>query len=228
MPGVKTEQIELSSTRAEADIPAGKSQKPYVFLTHGAGGDLKTPGLRSLSQGLAEGGHLSVRVDLPYRAAGRKSPPLAAKSVSGTMEIFEAVCAKWGPKVPWVAGGRSYGGRVVSMCVAQGMQVAGLVFYSYPLHRPGDASDLRVEHWPKIDVPCLFLAGDQDPLCNLGALKANLESIKGPVTLKVIEGGGHTLKVSGSRAPNGKARSEEQVLSELAPEVIAWMQALAD
>ena len=226
MPGVKTEQVELSSTQAELDVPTVKPSKPYVFLTHGAGGDLSTPGLRALSQGLAESGHLSVRVNLPYRAAGSKSPPLAAKSVPGTTSIFEEVQARWGAKVPWVAGGRSYGGRVVSMCVAEGMDAAGLVFYSYPLHRPGDASELRVEHWPKIDVPCLFLAGDQDPLCNLEALKANLESINGPVTLKVIEGGGHTLKVSGSRAPDGKARSEEQVLSELVPQVVAWMQGL--
>lgn len=225
---MKTEQIELSSSRAEADIPAGKSEKPYVFLTHGAGGDLNTPGLRSLSQGLAEGGHLSVRVDLPYRAADRKSPPLAARSVPGTIGIFEEVRGKWGANVAWVAGGRSYGGRVVSMCVTEGLQVAGLVFYSYPLHRPGDASDLRVEHWPKIEVPCLFLTGDHDPFCNLDALKRNLNRISGPVTLKVIEGAEHSLKVSGSRAPHGKARSEEQVLSELAPEVVAWMQGLAD
>ncbi len=226
MPGLKTEQVELSGTQAELDVGAVKPSTPYVFLTHGAGGDLRTPGLRSLSQGIAETGHLSVRVNLPYRAAGRKTPPLAAKSVPGTTSIFEEVQARWGAKVPWVAGGRSYGGRVVSMCVAEGMKVAGLVFYSYPLHRPGDPSKIRVDHWPKIEVPCLFLAGDHDPLCNLAALKSNLNRISAPVTLKVIEGGDHSLKVARSRAPDARARSEEQVLADAIPSVVAWMQGL--
>lgn len=226
MPGVTTERIDLAATQAEADVPAGKPSKPFVFLTHGAGGDLNTPGLRSLSRGLAESGHLSVRANLPYRASGGKSPPLAAKSVPGTASIFEEVRKKWGAEVPWVAGGRSYGGRVLSMCVAEGMKVAGLVFYSYPLHRPGDASNVRVEHWPEIEVPCLFLAGDHDSLCNLVALKANLSRISGPVTLKIIEGGDHSLKVAKSRAPDGQARTEEQTLADVVPSVAAWMQSL--
>ena len=45
-----------------------------------------------------------------------------------------------------VLGGRSMGGRMCSMAVAEGLPAAGLVLLSYPLHPPGKPDKLRVEH----------------------------------------------------------------------------------
>ena len=39
----------------------------------------------------------------------------------------------------------------------------GLVLISYPLHPPGKPDTLRVEHLPRLDVPCLFIHGTRDP-----------------------------------------------------------------
>ncbi len=64
---------------------------------------------------------------------------------------------------PVLAGGKSLGGRIASMCVADGMPAAGLVFLGYPLHAPGKPDKLRAEHLERIEVPMLFIQGTRDP-----------------------------------------------------------------
>ena len=228
VPGVSSvEQFSLPAgtirVRTEVHRPDGEATPPFFFLTHGAGGDRNTPGLMALAEALAANGHLVVRADLPYRAAGRSTPPAAEKSVPGFTQSFLDAKRRFGPEVPWVVGGRSYGGRVASMAVAEGLEVAGLVLYSYPLHRPGDPSQPRVAHWPRIKVPTLFLEGTNDPFCDLDLLSAHLPELSGPATVHLIPGGDHTLKVAAARAPDGKARSERSVVLSLAPVIESWI-----
>jgi uncharacterized protein len=212
--------------RAEAHRPDGDPSSPSFFLTHGAGGDLNTPGLTALAEGLAAAGHLVVRADLPYRAAGRSTPPAAEKSIPGFTESFLEARQLFGPEERWVVGGRSYGGRVASMAVAEGLDAAGLLLYSYPLHRPGDPSQPRVAHWPKIEVPALFLEGTNDPFCDLGLLDTLLPQLGGPATVHLVQGGDHSLKVAAARAPDGKARSERAVVLGLAEVIEDWARRL--
>ena len=60
---------------------------------------------------------------------------------------------------PIVLGGRSMGGRMCSMAVAEALPAAGLVLISYPLHPPGKPDNLRIEHLPSLALPCLFISG---------------------------------------------------------------------
>jgi predicted alpha/beta-hydrolase family hydrolase len=211
--------------RAEVEIPEEPVQ-PSVLLTHGAGGDLHTPGLKALSAGLARAGHLVVRADLPYLAAGRKTRPAAEKSVDGFIALANDARQRFGPDDSWVFGGRSYGGRVASMAVAVGLRAAGLLFYSYPLHRPGKQSELRVQHWPMVNVPSLFLEGTRDPFCDLELLDKHLSSLGAPATVHVIAGAEHTLKVPAAHAQGGKAQSEEASVEAVVPVVTEWLRSL--
>jgi uncharacterized protein len=206
--------------------PGGDEAEPLFFMTHGAGGNLDTPGLVALAEVVAGSGHLAVRADLPYRAAGRKTPPAAERSVAGLSASFEEAKRRFGPGKRWVVGGRSYGGRVASMAVADGLEVAGLLLYSYPLHRPGDASQPRVEHWPKIRVPVLFLEGTDDPFCNLELFDRLLVRLGGEATVHLVAGGDHSLKVPAARAADGKGRSERAVVKSLAPAIERWAAGL--
>lgn len=231
MPGVSAvEQTSLPAgtilVRAEVHRPDAEATAPCFFLTHGAGGDLNTPGLKALAEALAANGHLVVRADLPYRAAGRSTPPAAEKSVPGFAQSFLDAKLRFGPEVPWVVGGRSYGGRVASMAVAEGLDAAGLLLYSYPLHRPGDPSQPRVAHWPRIKVPSLFLEGTNDPFCDLDLLNTLLPQLGGPAAVHVISGGDHSLRVAAARAPDGKARSERSVVLSLAPVIEEWVRSV--
>ena len=163
------------------------------MLAHGAGTGIESGGFPEIAAALFSEGHSVVRMELPYRAAGRQAPPKAEKSVAGFRSgLAEAFRLSGSKKL--IAGGKSYGGRVASMAVAEGAAANGLVFLGYPLHRPGVPSDPRVSHWPSIGVPCLFLQGDRDPFCDLALLEKNLPSIE-RATLHVIEGGDHSLRL---------------------------------
>ena len=96
-----------------------------------------------------------LRLDLPKTAA----PAIAA--VRAQAEAFAASLGVGTEDL--VLGGRSFGGRMCSMAVAQGLPAAGLVLLSYPLHPPGRPDTLRIAHLPDIRVPVLAVSGTTDP-----------------------------------------------------------------
>jgi predicted alpha/beta-hydrolase family hydrolase len=93
-----------------------------------------------------------------------------------------------------VLGGRSFGGRMCSMAVAEGLPALGLVLVSYPLHLPGRPEKARTEHLPRLTVPCLFVSGTRDSFGTPAELEAATATIPGPVTHLWIEGGDHGLR----------------------------------
>lgn len=210
----------------EVDVPSGEPREPFLLLTHGAGGDLSSSGLTAFSSRLAEQGHLSVRVNLPYRSAGRKSPPAAERAVDGFLQILDMVKEKFGPSARWIAGGRSYGGRVASMAAIAGLDAAGLAFFPYPLHRPGDPSNPRAAHWPRIKLPCLFVQGTHDPFCDMSLIEKLLPTLGAEPTLIPVPGGDHSLKVRATNSPSARSLSEDEVVQEIMPAVVTWLRRL--
>jgi uncharacterized protein len=91
------------------------------------------------------------------------------------------------------------GGRICSMAVADGLPAAALVLISYPLHPPGKPENLRVDHLPRLTVPCLFISGTRDPFGAPDELTTWTATIPGPVTHEWIDGGGHELKGADAR-----------------------------
>ena len=69
-----------------------------------------------------------------------------------------------------------------------------LVLICYPLHPPGKPEKLRVEHFPRLDVPCLFISGTKDTFGTPAELQQWTATIPGPVTHEWLEGKGHDLK----------------------------------
>ncbi len=164
-----------------------------VLLTPGAGSGREHPSLVAIEQRLAP---LPVaRVDFPYRRAGRKTPDRAPRLIAYIREEAGAFAERIGAEPGrLVLGGRSMGGRVCSMAVAEGWPAAGLVLVSYPLHPPGRPERLRVEHLPDLAVPCLFVSGTRDAFGSPDELIAQAAAIPGPVTHVWVEGRGHDLK----------------------------------
>lgn len=94
-----------------------------------------------------------------------------------------------------VLGGRSFGGRMCSVAVADGLAgAAGLLLVSYPLHPPGKATQLRTEHFPRIEVPCLFVSGTRDAFGSPDELKAATAAIPGTVEHVWLDGADHSLR----------------------------------
>jgi predicted alpha/beta-hydrolase family hydrolase len=158
-----------------------------VFLTPGAGSSVDHPSLRAIEAELADDLPV-VRHDFPYRREGRKAPDRAPKAIADIVEHA--------PGPGWVLGGRSFGGRMCSMAVADGLPAAGLILICYPLHPPGKPDALRTEHLSRIEVPCLFVSGTKDAFGTPEELSAAIALIPAPVAYVKVEGKDHSLKGS--------------------------------
>jgi predicted alpha/beta-hydrolase family hydrolase len=157
-------------------VTSGASMR--IYLGHGASGTAAT--MAPFVDGLRERGFEAVALTLPKRRA--------EDAVAALLEQVPD-----GPDV--VVGGHSYGGRVASLAAASGRRdFAGLVCYSYPLHRPGAPDDgIRVGHWPEIACPVLLLSGDRDPFARIGLLRDAVPRLR-RAELVVYPGLGHGLR----------------------------------
>ena len=164
-----------------------------LLLTPGAGADRDHHTLVALEDALDP---LPVaRVDFPYRREGRRAPDRAPKLIACVVEEAGALAASRSiDPASIVLGGRSMGGRMCSMAVAEGLPAAGLVLISYPLHPPGKPDKLRTEHLPDLQVPCLFVSGTKDPFGTPEEIEAATATIPGSVTHVWIENGRHDLR----------------------------------
>lgn len=167
-----------------------------LLLMPGAGSHRDHPALKAIERELA-GRTPPVpvsRADFPYRKAGRKAPDRAPVLVASVGEEAGLLSTSAGVEPARVAlGGRSMGGRMCSMAVAEGLPAAALVLISYPLHPPGKPEQLRTAHLPSLDLPCLFVHGTRDPFGTPDELAAATVAIPGPVTHLWIDGGRHDL-----------------------------------
>lgn len=130
-------------------------------------------------------------MDFPYRKAGRRSPDRPAVLLAAVTEEAGALRRR---VARLVLGGRSMGGRICSMAVADGLETDGLVLISYPLHPPGRPERRRDEHFPSLKVPCLFVSGTRDQFGSPEELVEATNDIPGPVTHQWVEGKDHGLK----------------------------------
>jgi predicted alpha/beta-hydrolase family hydrolase len=169
--------------------------KAALLLTPGAGADRNQAALVAIDERLSNEGIVVERMDFPYRLAGRKAPdrpPVLLDAV----RLGAAALVKRSklPAARVALGGRSMGGRICSMAVAEGLQTLALVLISYPLHPPGKLEKLRTEHFPSLALPCLFISGTRDTFGSPDELRAAMELIPGPVTHHFLEGGDHGLR----------------------------------
>lgn len=166
-----------------------------LLLTPGAGAGRDQPALVAVEEALAPHEVSVERMDFPYRLAGRKAPDRPPVLVAAVREGAGALAERSGlPPGRVVLGGRSMGGRMCSMAVAEGLACLALVLVSYPLHPPGRPDRLRVAHFPALHVPCLFVSGTRDAFARPEELESATAAIPGPVSHVWVEGGDHGLR----------------------------------
>lgn len=164
-----------------------------VVLTHGAGGSRESPLLIAVCDEWARRGWLAVRYNLPFRRRRPKGPP-SGSSATDQAGIVEAVSmARAMAPGPLIAGGHSYGGRLTSMAVAEGLAPDVLALFSYPLHPPGKPERLRTEHFGAITVPTVFTHGSSDPFGSIDELRVAAGLLSGPAEIVEITGARHDL-----------------------------------
>ena len=153
--------------------------------------------------------------DFPYRLAGKPFPDTAPVLIACVAEHVRAFAASLGVSTSQIViGGRSMGGRMCSMAVADvadPLLVAGLVLVSYPLHPPKKPDTLRIEHLPRVSVPTLCVSGTKDNFGTPQELEDAFTVVPGDVTWSWVDNGRHEL-----------AKAD----AEVAQRIAAWITAL--
>lgn len=181
---------EVSAILARPIDPIGL----YVF-GHGAGAGMRHPFMQGMAARFAERGLATLRYQFPYTEAGKKRPdprPRLLDTVAAAIDSARTLA----PGLPLFAGGKSMGGRMTSMLVAErGVKVRGLVFLGFPLHPAKKPAIDRAEHLARVEPPMLFVSGTRDDLADFALLRGVLRDLGARAELHVVEGGDHSLSV---------------------------------
>jgi len=188
-----------------------------IVVAHGAGAGMQHPFLTGFTAAMNDGGVATWRFNFPYREVGKKFPDRAPAAVATWRAVMFAAEDNAGGVPVWAAG-KSFGGRMASMAVAEGMAAAGLVYLGYPLHPPGKPENLRDEHLYGLTLPMLFLQGTRDPFALPGELEPIAERIGPNAVVERIEGANHMFEVRGQK------RSQSDIGASLAGPVLEFMR----
>lgn len=187
-------EFQSGSVKGLLHFPEGAISQGLV-LTHGAGGNSRSPLLVSIAEVFASRGLAVLRYDLPYRQRKPFGPPFgtAEEDRKGLRDAVNALRSSEGLGRVFL-GGHSYGGRQASiLAVEEPVICDGLLLFSYPLHPPQRPHQLRTEHFRELHTGAVFVHGSKDPFGSIEELKAAAGLIPGRTKVEEIEGAGHDL-----------------------------------
>lgn len=223
MPSPKT--LKFLATPEEGEVSAlfvrPANAEALLLLAHGAGTDMRHRSMEELSDALTEQGIATFRYNFPYKEKSGGAGPGNKKAITATVRSAAEAAIKETPDLPLFAGGRSFGGRMSSLAASQAPlpNVRGLVFFGFPLHPPGKPGTERAEHLFKVEIPMLFLQGPRDKLATTELLVQIVKKLGSRATLHMVSGADHSFNVLKS-----SARTDEEVLEELARTATAWLR----
>ena len=216
-------RIEISATAPVSAllIEPPQARACYVFA-HGAGAGMAHASMETIATGLAGRGIATLRYQFPYMEKGSKrpdSPAVAHAAVRAAVSEAARSC----PKLPLIAGGKSFGGRMTSQAQAIDALpgVCGLAFLGFPLHPAGKPSSDRAKHLADIRIPMLFLQGTRDALAELDLLEPVVKRLGKPATLHLVKEADHSFHVL---ARSG--RNDREVMAEVLDAFAAWVDTI--
>ncbi len=172
-----------------------------VIVAHGAGTGKDHPFLTGYVNAPRCERLLDPAFQLPVRGAGTTDAG-TCRARDRHLERRRSLRTRVRPlSEPLWATGKSYGGRMASMAVAEGMLVDGLAYLGYPLHPPGRPEKPRIEHLPGITVPQLFVEGTNDPFIQPMAQFEEAVASCQDARVVWVEGAGHAFEVKGHKCP---------------------------
>jgi uncharacterized protein len=180
-----TDILEVDTPHGQARLHRDRSRHPIatLLLGHGAGGGVEAADLVALATELPRQGVTVVRVEQPWRVAGKKLAPRPEV----LDECFVAAANRLRSRTPLVVGGRSAGARSAAR-TSRELGASGYLALSFPLHPPGKPERSRLDELLLVDVPTLVVQGERDPFGTPEEFPSDRE-------LAVVPGGDHGFKV---------------------------------
>ncbi len=177
----------LGPARVTVDDPAGEVAGT-LLLGHGAGGGIEAPDLLAATDAAVGLGWRVLRVEQPWRVAGKRVAAAPPKLDEGWTAIHGAI----GDLLtgPVVLGGRSAGARVACR-TAGALGATGVLCLAFPLHPPGKPEKSRAGELTAVAVPVLVVQGDSDAFG--GPAEVQVALGEHPATVVAVRGD-HALK----------------------------------
>jgi len=197
------------------------ARNAVLVLAHGAGAGERHPFMTAFGRGLAAAGIDVVTFNFLYMEQRRKVPdtmPVLEEAFRAAIERAREDGVLASKRL--FIGGKSMGGRVATHLAAahdvEGLH--GVIALGYPLHPPGRPDQPRTSHLPAIRVPVLIVQGERDAFGTPAELEPVVATMQARVTLHVVTGGDHSLKVRGT--------ASETVYAHVIDAITRWMQTL--
>jgi predicted alpha/beta-hydrolase family hydrolase len=197
-----------------------KHYRRAVILGHGAGNNMDNALLVYMQGYLAEESIAAIRFNFLYTEKGKRAPDRRPLLEACWRSVADWTRDKLEPEKLFLSG-KSMGGRMASYIVADGYACSGLFFLGYPLHPPGKTDQLRKDHFPRITVPMLFIAGTRDSLSKLELLQPVVQELGSKAKLYLIEGGDHSFRV-----PKRTGKTSDDIQREIGQVVVRWLESI--
>ncbi len=198
----------VPTPQGEARLVTDRARHPVatLLLSHGAGAGIDTRDLEALARHLPRQGITVVRLEQPWRVAGRR----IATAPATLDEALVAASDTLRVRTPLVVGGRSAGARSAARCARQ-LGARGCLALSFPLHPPGRPERSRLPELREARVPTLVVQGEKDPM-------GRPEEFPDDVDLCVVPGADHGLKV-----PVRGSLSQDEALALVVEATLEWV-----
>lgn len=208
--------IDVGEKRVRALLrPAEGKHRATLTLGHGAGASMLHGSMAGIAEAFAEVGIATLRYNFPFMEEGRSRVDAQAVSTATVAAAF--ACAKANAEGPYLLGGHSFGGRMASHAVVDhGLDPAGLIFCSFPLHMPKKLATKRADHLDDVGAPMLFLSGTRDGMANPDLL--NEVAARVGATVNWLETADHGYKVL-----KRTRQRTDTVFEEMAGYAEAWL-----
>jgi predicted alpha/beta-hydrolase family hydrolase len=202
-------QLQIVPTpHGDARLVRDRSRHPVatLLLGHGAGGGIESRDLEALAAELPRQGVSVVRVEQPWRVAGRRVAPRPEVLDA----CFVAAANRIRVRTPLVVGGRSAGARSAAR-TARDLGASGVLALSFPLHPPGRPEHSRLDELESVQVPTLVVQGENDPFGRPDEFPSDLE-------LTVVPDADHAFKV-----PKRGLVTQEEALGIVVEATLEWV-----
>lgn len=196
-------------------------------LAHGAGAGMGHPFMQRLAEGFAARGVATLRYQFPYMERGSKRTDAPAVAHATVRAAVAEAQRRW-PRLPLVAGGKSFGARMTSQAQAAAPLpgVIGLVFVGFPLHPAGEPGTQRADPLAGVGCPMLFLQGTRDELAEPALLKQVLARLGERAAVEWFEHADHSFHVRAGDVKQHGARDDDAVLAALLDAAVRWIDRL--
>ena len=179
-----------------ASLDVADDAYAFLILAHGSGAGKDHDFMTGFASAIVQHGVSVLRFNFPYMDAGKKFPDKAPVAVAAWKQVHRWATDNLAAGLPIFTAGKSFGGRMASLAVSEGMPTGALIFLGYPLHAPKKEDKLRDEHLYPLTIPMLFLEGTRDPFANPVIMNRVVSDLNAESQIVWLEGGDHSFKVA--------------------------------